>query len=131
MTDPRPVPGVEPRPLNAEERAVLDLLLAPEFPGAAQLRCQVAHMRVVGRCSCGCATVDLEVAPGMCEPAPDRGSPIVSEAEVIDDTGEPRGGVIVFLTAGYLSMLEVYAHSTEPIRTWPPLDRLRPILQEG
>ena len=118
----------EPRPLNAAELAVLDLLLAPDFPGVDALRRQLSHVRVVGRCPCGCATVDLDVERGSCPPAPGRGRPIPSEAEVLTDAGAPLGGIIVFLKDGYLSTLEIYSVGPEPIRIWPQLDRLRPTL---
>ena len=53
-----------------------------------------------------------------------RGRPIPAEAVVLGNDGEPIGGVIVFLDRGYLSMLEVYAFGNDPIREWPPSDRL-------
>ena len=57
----------EPRPLNGPERSVLGTLLAPDFPGSAQLRSQMPEAMVVGVCDCGCPTVDISVprtAPG-------------------------------------------------------------------
>jgi hypothetical protein len=49
------------RPLADAEARTLAALLALDFPGAEQLRCQMQSARVVGQCTCGCATVDLEV----------------------------------------------------------------------
>jgi len=42
---------------------VLSFLLEPEFPGVEALRLQAATARVVRRCECGCATIDLEADP--------------------------------------------------------------------
>jgi hypothetical protein len=42
---------------------------------------------------------------------------------VRDEDGEPIGGVLVFTTDGYLSLLEVYSHY-EPINLFPSTDRL-------
>jgi len=44
---------------------------------------------------------------------------------VNDATGEPLGGVIIFLDEGYLSLLEVYSFAGEPIRSWPPLEQIQ------
>ena len=115
---------VESRPLNADEKRVLDRLLTVDFPGAPELRAQVRHSTVVGRCECGCATVDLAVDRVAAPPALDcPGSPILAEATVLGDDGQPVGGVIAFLDGGYLSMLEIYSHDA-PIREWPSQERL-------
>lgn len=130
MSHPHPTSEFEPRPVSPTERGVLDLLLTQEFEGVEKLRAQLRHVQVVGRCSCGCATVDLAVDRDLCEPATGRGRPILSEADVLDDAGAPRGGVIVFLTDGYLSLLEIFSYF-EPIVGWPRADRLRLVLREA
>ena len=108
-----PVPQ---RALNADEKRVLDVLLTLEFAGASKLRDQLPHTRVVGRCTCGCATVDLSVDKSKAPPAPlVRGRPIPVEGVVVGSDRQPIGGVIVFLDEGYLSMLEVYAFGNDPI----------------
>ncbi len=50
-----------PRPLNTAERQILAALLAVDFPGAEALRAQAERAQVVGRCDCGCPTIDLRV----------------------------------------------------------------------
>jgi hypothetical protein len=50
----------EPRPLEARERALLDLLLAGPL-GREALRHQAATAQVSEACSCGCPSVWLEV----------------------------------------------------------------------
>jgi hypothetical protein len=103
---------------------VLGRLLALDFPGVIELRCQATSVRVVGKCSCGCATVDLEVDKEQCPPS-NAGRPIPAEATVLDESGNPIGGVIVFLDEGYLSLLEIFSFVDKPIDVFPPLDRLR------
>jgi hypothetical protein len=55
--------GVEyPRPLTANERAVLERLIPDGgFDGADAYRAQLDHTTVVARCTCGCPTMFLEV----------------------------------------------------------------------
>jgi hypothetical protein len=50
--------------------------------------------------------------------------PIPVEATVLDHSGDPVGGIIVFLDQGYLSYLEIYSFD-KPIDVFPPLDRLQ------
>ena len=111
------------RPLTDAESDVLSSLLALDFSGVTELRCQAPSARVVGTCSCGCASVELEVDKEHCPPS-SAGRPIPAEATVLDRSGNPIGGVIVFLEAGYLSYLEIYSFD-KPIEVFPPLDRLQ------
>jgi hypothetical protein len=129
MTHRHATTDVERRPLSATELGILDLLLEQDFQGAGQLRAQLPHAQVVGRCSCGCATVDLEVDRSLCNPALGRGAPILSEATVLDDGGATRGGVIVFLRDGYLNLLEIYSYF-EPIAEWPTAAHLQLIVRD-
>jgi hypothetical protein len=116
MTDPG-------RSLDADEQAVLRLLLEAEVPGAAQLREQVAATRGVGACECGCPTVDLET-PTSAATAPLADGPYPVEAEVVTDDGEPAGGVLLFVKDGRLDRLEYYSYDRTP-SAWPPLRLLR------
>lgn len=54
---------MDPRPLTDRERAVLDALLAVEFPGVETLRAQAVE--VVGVCGCGCPSIDFQRGRGM------------------------------------------------------------------
>jgi len=47
--------------LSGDERRVLSLLLPPEFEGVQELRWQADRAVVVGRCRCGCPTIDIDV----------------------------------------------------------------------
>jgi hypothetical protein len=81
-----------------------------------QLDSTVAELRVVGRCDCGCPTVDFGSA------AIPRGAPIA------DGTGTtPEGvsvGVIVWGHAEAITGLELY-EMDGPIRSLPGVDTLR------
>ena len=120
---PQMSPDRTGRPLTEAESQVLSSLLAFDFPGVTELRCQAPSARVVGKCSCGCASVELDVDKELCPPSP-AGRPIPAQATVLDLSGNPVGGVIVFLKAGYLSYLEMYSFD-KPIEVFPPLDRLQ------
>jgi len=109
--------------LEPDELRILTLLLAEDFAGADELRAQLPFVRVVGRCTCGCATVELEVAHERSAPAGRRQSPIPSEAQVRDAADEPAGGVLIFLKNGWLAGLEIYSYG-DPIPAWPADDRL-------
>ena len=111
------------RPLAEAEARTLAALLALDFLGADALRCQMDSARVVGQCPCGCATVYLEVDRKACPRSP-ASRPLPAEANVMDDDGNPIGGVIIFTQAGYLSSLELYSYDA-PIKAFPPLDHLQ------
>ncbi len=118
---------VPERALQALELEVLSELLCMEFAGAQDLRLQLPHATVVGRCECGCATVDLQVDPRWALPAPVSKSPIPAEASVTDDRGREIGGILVFLDRGYLSCLEIYS-AADPITAWPDAAHRHPML---
>lgn len=56
--------AMEPRPLTSRERAVLDLLLAADFPAAEALRAQAKTVEVVDTCGCGCPSIDFVTGRG-------------------------------------------------------------------
>ena len=114
---------ITPRSLTDAEGAVLEALLAKDFPGSAELVKQLPWTMVTGTCDCGCATVDLAVDRTGCLPAASP-SPVPSEARVVDAAGEPIGGILVFLGEGYLVMLEVYSFYGPPIADFPPPAKL-------
>ncbi|MFF1609900.1 hypothetical protein ACFVYA_19160 [Amycolatopsis sp. NPDC058278] len=102
----------EPRPLTPNERTTLDTLLAADFPGAAELRAQATTARVVGRCGCGCPTIDLAVDDVT--PRWPKKESVAVEADV------PDGGLIVFAEEGRLSCLEYWSVGDEPPAAFPP-----------
>lgn len=109
------------RPLTPDERALLDGLLAHDFPGVEALRQQAPHATASPGCDCGCGTVDLDVPPSLPRSAAE--SPVPAEGSVVDASGEPVGGLLLFLDDGRLSSLEVHAYD-DPLPL-PRLERVR------
>lgn len=70
-----------PRQLTPRERAVLDALLEPEFPGVEELRSQATEILVGDTCSCGCASIDFAQPPAT------LGMRIWTEAIMKDNSG--------------------------------------------
>ena len=117
------MPSVPPRPLTPRERAVLEKLLSADFAGAQQLREQVDATVVVGRCDCGCPTIDLSVAAGA--PLADVArSPVPSELR--DTSVDPPSDVILFVKDGYLQSLEYVSYTTGQPLDWPDVGALQP-----
>ena len=114
-----------PRSLSDDERLILEALLAPQFPGAVELRAQLAHVQVVGKCDCGCPTVDLFV-PSNVIPSPlktrNRLAPV--EGRVTPVADEPSGDIILFVDDGRLSCLEYVSYDDPSPAAWPSLDRV-------
>jgi hypothetical protein len=114
---------IEPRPLTGAELAVLDALLSNDFVGAAELRAQAGRAVVVGRCDCGCPTIDIEstgdraVGLGAARLAP-------FELRVTPAHEESPGDVLLFLNDGRLSSLEYVFYTDDPPDDWPPRERL-------
>ncbi|MFD8924283.1 hypothetical protein [Streptomyces mirabilis] len=106
----------EPLPLDVA--ATLNALLTGSGQVSSALRAQLPYARAVGRYGCGCgygcATVDVAVDHTAVPPAPAHGNPAADAwyAEPED------AGVMVFTKDGYLSLLETYSTSSEPISTW-------------
>lgn len=97
-----------PRPLESNERALLDGFLALDFEGVAALRSQARGVMAAPGCTCGCGSPDL--FPDGASPRSTAASPIPSEGGIRDDAGEEVGGLLLFLDAGRLSYMEVYSY---------------------
>jgi hypothetical protein len=104
----RPAADQAPRPLTTTERALLEALLAHDFAGAASLRQQVSRATATRGCSCGCGTLDLQVAGDA--PTVAVGGPAPVEGTVRGADGRPVGGVLLFVEDGRLSRLDVTSH---------------------
>ena len=102
------------RPLTRTERSLLDSLLDREFEGVAELRAQVEQATASSGCECGCGMIDLHVPTGL--PVSSAG-PVPVEGTVLDGSGEPIGGVLLFVEHGRLAGLEIYCDD-EPLPTW-------------
>lgn len=120
---------LHPRGLTEDERAVLGRLLVAEFQGVDSLRDQAIDVQVVGRCDCGCPSVDLEPISGrMRSDQAGRLAPV--ELAVAPEADEPPGEVILFVDDGKLSYLEYVYYSESPPTAWPSNDRLS-LVQTG
>lgn len=111
------------RPLTPRERAVLDLLLGTDFPGAAALRAQARTAEVTGRCPCGCPTIDLAVDATVT--VADVGSRVAVDVDVVD------GGLILFVDEGRLSGLEYWSVADETPVEFPPPEEIRVVTAPG
>ncbi|PTY03125.1 hypothetical protein DB347_22645 [Opitutaceae bacterium EW11] len=99
-------PILENRPLNPEERRLIEWLLTRVGDRGARLIPEVDRSVVFQRCSCGCASVDLTLS--------DTGWPPGSKLEVISDSlyRTPRGnlcGAFVFTVCERLGGLELWS----------------------
>ncbi|MFI1837658.1 hypothetical protein [Streptomyces olivaceoviridis] len=101
------------RPLSPLEQRVLVKLLSAEFPGAQELRNQLAQTRVIRPWGSESPSVDLEVPPGVPEAAIEDGI-IPATATVTDDSGELFGELLVWVSDGKLSALEFSWYGDTP-----------------
>ncbi|MGW1072136.1 hypothetical protein [Streptomyces sp. NPDC002537] len=102
-------------PLSPGAVATLNALLSGSDPAREALRAQIPHARVTDGCGCGCVTVGLTVDRASVPPAPGAQHP-AADAWYTDPAD---AGVMVFAKDGYLSLLEIYSASSEPITAWP------------
>lgn len=113
----------DPRPLTDDEGRVLGQILDAEFQGVAALREQLGSVQVVGRCDCGCPSIDLEPgSEGARSDQVGRLAPV--ELEVLPMVDEPPGEVILFVDDGKLSYLQFVYFSDAAPHDWPAEDRL-------
>lgn len=113
--------GDVPRPLSDIERGVIARLLSVPFPGRDELCAQLPFTIVGGRCSCGCATVNLAVDRAAAPAVVLSGAPV--SADLSD--GEYYAGIVLLVDGeGYLSCLEVYSIGDEPVRQLPPVEQI-------
>ena len=98
----------EHRPLTTEESTLLDWLIANGSPEAQRYSSQASKIGVVGRCTCGCPSLDLALA-GNTERTTGP-SEILADFDGTTDDGVPVG-VILHAREGQISELEVYAIS--------------------
>lgn|SRR5690606_11336228 len=97
------------RSISDEEAAVVERMLAVATtdPSVSGVAAQVRNLQVVGRCTCGCASVDFRSST---DEQPWR---IVADASGISADGEPVGLFLWAVDDG-LAGLEVYNFSENP-----------------
>jgi hypothetical protein len=117
--DAQPIRGG--RALSSRERDLIEGML---YRGSRNPDRFLAHLkaaRVVARCTCGCASIDLAV-PG--EPLPTGGLRIIADFIYGDDAS--LCGAFVFERDGWLAGLEVYALGAVLPSSLPDPTDLRP-----
>jgi hypothetical protein len=118
-----------PRALTEREREVLLLVLPREgFAEVDVYRAQVDAAMVTGRCSCGCATINLEVGPGV-PAATFLGTPLLPTEARGKDPSDPRLPVeiILFAREGTLESLEIVYYGDKPPTEFPATQDLKTV----
>ncbi|MFD4995019.1 hypothetical protein [Streptomyces buecherae] len=114
---------VTPRPLTAEERAVVETVLRAGFAGSAELRQQLDQARVVALWGARSVSVDLHVmgdAPRARMPS----GPAPVTCTVVDEGGELMGEILLWTESGMLSGLEYAWFGDQPPASLPRVDRM-------
>ncbi|NEB74426.1 hypothetical protein G3I40_04150 [Streptomyces sp. SID14478] len=103
---------------------VLNLVLNPDNPAHMALRRQVPQLEVHSHCECGCGTTYFDLDADTVEPAPTGpGTVVAADVQLITESGECPGEVLVFTRSGYLSWLEVCSWSDDIEVTLPTARR--------
>ncbi|MEV6682004.1 hypothetical protein AB0N09_34795 [Streptomyces erythrochromogenes] len=111
--------SIDPRSLNADERAVLEHVLSAEFVGASQLRSQLDRTEVIAVWGPNSVSVDLQVRE-PCEHAALPQALVPVAAHVHDPSGAYIGEILVWTDRGAtLSALE-FAWVTDEMPTTLP-----------
>lgn len=113
-----------PRPPTPHERAILDLLLGSDFPGAAKFRVQAEHVQVVAACGCGCYSYDVGLTDPDVQRADLPDGPIPQELTVTDPDGTYYGSIIMPTHNGVLSYLDFHTWDDRPLTGLPPMEHL-------
>jgi hypothetical protein len=108
---------VDPRAITAAEAAVVGwLLLHAASEGIAGAAESVGELRVVGGCTCGCASIDFV--------ADTAGARIVADAVVVLPDGR-TGGAMLWALGNELAGLELYDHDAGASHAVPDVGQLR------
>jgi len=98
-----------PHDLPADVAAALDVLLDADDPVHAALRRQIPHLRVEGRCTCGCGTTYFApLDPATVPAAPTEPGTRSAASRIFGaEDGTLLGDLVLFARDGRLSWLEV------------------------
>jgi hypothetical protein len=102
------------RLLNNDELAIVAALLDLPFLDGARLRPQIADLRVVGTCGCGCPTVDFRTGPDGLE--------LIADARVAGTDGD---AILLYGHDGVLDRLEYFWVGGPPPAGWPAPETLQ------
>ncbi|GLY52453.1 hypothetical protein [Lentzea sp. NBRC 102530] len=109
-----------PRPLAPSERAVLARILAADVPGAAGLRAQLDHVRVLKPWYEGSASLDVDTSG----PAAEVADGVLPVDAPVHAAGEYVGEILLWTTGGRLSAIEYAWVTDEPPSRLPPVDQV-------
>ncbi|WP_150163422.1 hypothetical protein [Streptomyces venezuelae] len=113
-----PLP-IDPRPLNAAERTVLEHILSAEFDGASQLRSQLDRTEVTAVWGPDSVSVDLQVRE-PCEHAALPTELVPVDAHVHDPSGAYVGEILVWTDRGATLAALKFAWATDEMPTSLP-----------
>lgn len=109
------------RPLADAEYELARWMLEHGEPEAKAFLPQLRQAHVVARCSCGCASIDFEIAG---HPRPTGGLRIL--ADFLYGGESDLSGVFIFERNGLLAGIEVYGIAGDAPETLPEHASLRP-----
>jgi hypothetical protein len=101
--------------MTDRERAVLDALLAVDFPGADVLRRQIPSALVARTCVCGCPSIDFAHPPAG------PNVHVVANAKVSGSADE----LFLFTSDGWLGGIEWVGYSAEKPEALPAPELLQ------
>ncbi|MDX8054644.1 hypothetical protein SK571_35195 [Lentzea sp. BCCO 10_0798] len=116
----RLLPFEGPRPLAPSERAVLERILAADFPGATALHAQLDHVRVLKPWYEGAPSLDLSTGGAAADVA-DGVLPVDAQ---VHESGELVGEILLWIADGRLSAIEYAWVTDEPPTRLPPVDQV-------
>ena len=108
----------DPRPLNADERELLEWLLAHAKSDNLRSVDALSRSRVIGGCGCGCPSLDFEID------APNIRRQIISDVVGISPESV-LCGLILFATETAIDNLEVYSYGASTRFSLPRTRDLR------
>ena len=111
----------EQRALTGEERDLIFWLLEHGERDSRSFLPQLAEATVIGRCPCGCVSIDLAVGGRI--PPDGAGMDILSD--YVWREGDLPFGIFVFAHGGILAGLDVYSF-TDPVTKLPEIKQLTP-----
>jgi hypothetical protein len=120
----RPIP--DRRRLTERERELARWMLEHGSPAAADFLAQLDRAEVVSRYSCGCASIDFEVA-GLPKP----NGPLRILGDYVFGDEADLASAFIFKKAGVLAGIEVYGLARDAPSTLPRPGSLRPFEDAG
>jgi hypothetical protein len=112
--------STEWRHLSSLESTIIDQLLAPEFPGKAQLAPQIAGSLVITLDEDG----SVKFRVGETTPASEVKYRVPTEGEFQDSDGVTVH-VLLHVINGYIDELEIFKENSLPILDWSQASSLR------